>query len=190
MVASSPTHHNASPSPGSCAKVRLAASSCASSVATFLAWSSVAAMFSLLSLHNSVQGTMTENEPTVKVKCTSLCNNFYYGTKIRDEAQGRARPGDPPKDRRSSRGAAPDRGPCADHSERHSREGGGAEAHLLRPLPRTQGPLPGLYRPPPGAKPPAGPIPLGRILRPRGASKEGAIRGLCLLRRQRGAVDQ
>src|SRR5688500_17216933 len=40
MVANIPAHHNASPSPGSCAKVLLAASS-ASSVAPILAWSSV-----------------------------------------------------------------------------------------------------------------------------------------------------
>src|SRR5919107_1184907 len=40
MVASVPIHHNASPSPGSCAKVRLAASSSALSSAPLLAWSS------------------------------------------------------------------------------------------------------------------------------------------------------
>src|SRR5215204_560879 len=40
MVASTPNHHNASPSPGSCAKVRLAASS-ALSMVPVLAWSSV-----------------------------------------------------------------------------------------------------------------------------------------------------
>src|SRR5687768_18582944 len=29
----------------------------------------------LLSIHNTVQGTMAENGPVVKVKCTNLCNN-------------------------------------------------------------------------------------------------------------------
>src|SRR5215213_6093618 len=96
---------------------------------------------------------MTEYAPSVKVKYTSLCNNFFYATKIRDEAQGRARAGDPPENHRGRRGAAPERGPCADHSERRSREGRGAEAHLLRPLPRAQGPLPGLHGPLLGAKP-------------------------------------
>ena len=57
---------------------------------------------------------MTDNDSAVKVKCTSLCNNFFYATKIRDEAQGRARAGDPPEDHRGRRGAAPDRGTCAD----------------------------------------------------------------------------
>src|SRR5688572_16638864 len=98
---------------------------------------------------------MTEYGALVKVRCTNLCNNFSHATKIRDEAQGRARAGDPPEDHRSSCGAAPDRGPGADHRERHSREGWGAEAHLLRPLPRAQGPLPSLLGPPHGAKPPA-----------------------------------
>src|SRR3712207_2143159 len=107
------------------------------------------------SLHNSVQGTMTDYGSAVKVKCTNLCNNFFYATKIRDEAQSRAHAGDPPTDRRGRRGAARNYWPGADHRERHSREGGGTEAHLLRPLPRAQGPLPSLHGPPPGAKPPA-----------------------------------
>jgi hypothetical protein len=62
---------------------------------------------------------MTEYESPVKVKCTNLCNNFFYGTKIRDEAQSGAYAGDPPKDHRGSRGAAPDRGPGADHRYAH-----------------------------------------------------------------------
>src|SRR5215204_6555414 len=144
----------------------------------------------LLSLHNSVQGTMTEYGPSVKVECTNLCNNFFHATQIRDEAQGRAHAGDPPEDHPSHRGAAPERGPGADHRERHRREGWGTEAHLLRPLPRAKGPLPSLHGSLPGAKPPAGPIPLGGDLRLRGAPKEGAIRGLRLLRRQRGDVGQ
>src|SRR5215216_5783474 len=41
MVASTPTHHHASPSPGSCAKVLLTASSSALSRASFWAWFSV-----------------------------------------------------------------------------------------------------------------------------------------------------
>src|SRR5215212_11287263 len=41
MVASTPNHHHASPSPGSCAKVRLAASSSVLSRTSFGAWSSV-----------------------------------------------------------------------------------------------------------------------------------------------------
>src|SRR5829696_3472214 len=78
----------------------------------------------LLSLHNTVQGTMTECGPSVKVECTNLCNNFFYGTKIRDEAQSGAHAGDAAKDRRGRRGAAPECGPGADHRERHRREGG------------------------------------------------------------------
>src|SRR5919112_4115010 len=98
---------------------------------------------------------MTKYGLSVKVKYTNVCNNFFYATKIRDEAQGRAHAGDATKDRRGRHGAAPDCGPCADHRERHSREGWGAEAHLLRPLPRAQGPLPSLLGPPHGAIPPA-----------------------------------
>src|ERR687893_2958208 len=96
---------------------------------------------------------MTEYGPSVKVKCTSLCNNFSYATKIRDEAQGPAHARDAPKDRPGRHGAARDRGPGADHRERHSREGRGTEAHLLRPLPRAQVCLPSLHGPLRGAKP-------------------------------------
>src|SRR5919199_582110 len=124
----------------------------------------------LLSLHNSVQGMMTGGKPSVKVKCTNLCNNFFYGAKVQDEAQGRAPERDAPKDHRSRRGAAPDRGPGADHRERRSREGRRAEAHLLRSLPRAQGSLPSLYGPLPGAEPLAGASILGRCCRRRRAS--------------------
>src|ERR687893_1216044 len=109
-------------------------------------------MILLLSLHNTVQGTMTDYGSAVKIKCTSLCNNFFHATQIRDEAPSRARAGDPPEAHRGRRGAAPDRGPGADHRERHSREGGGTEAHLLRALPRAQGSLPSLHGPLRGAK--------------------------------------
>src|SRR5829696_3443571 len=72
---------------------------------------------SLLSLHSSVQRTMPENEPAVKVQYTSMCNNFFYATKIRDEAQSTAHAADPPTDHRSGHRAAPDGGPGAGHRE-------------------------------------------------------------------------
>src|SRR5215207_1266213 len=70
---------------------------------------------SLLSLHSSVHIKMPENEATVKVNCTYLCNNFFYGTKIRDEAQSPAHAGDSPKDHRSGHRAAQDGGSGAGH---------------------------------------------------------------------------
>src|SRR5215203_1101677 len=69
----------------------------------------------LLSLHSSVQRTMPENEPAVKAKCTHLCNNLFYGTQVRDEAQSTAHAADPPKDHGSHRGVAPERRSGADH---------------------------------------------------------------------------
>src|SRR5918994_3971966 len=60
MVASTPTHHHASPSPGSCAKVLLAASS-ASSMTPVLTWSSVDAMVCL------------------SFPCTTLCRELWQG---------------------------------------------------------------------------------------------------------------
>src|SRR5215213_11247446 len=119
---------------------------------------------------------MTGCDPLVKVQYTNMCNNFFYATKIRDEAQSRADAADPPEDHRSGHRAAPDGGPGAGHRERRSPEGWRAEAHLLRPLSRAQRPLPSLHGPLPRAKPPARPIPLGADLRrPRGAPEEGAI---------------
>src|SRR5215210_5499388 len=128
MVARPPNHHLASPSSLPTAKVRLRASPSASTTTPLGARSSVYAMVLLLSLHNAVQGILTEYEPPVKVKCTIMCNNFFHGTQIRDEAQGRAHGGDPPEDHRGRRRAARDRRPRADHRERRGREGGGAEA--------------------------------------------------------------
>ena len=74
-----------------------------------------------------------------------------------------------------------DRRSGADHGERHSREGGGAEAHLLRTLPRTEGPLPSLHGPPPGLESPARALLLGRRGRRRRAPSGRPIGGLRLL---------
>src|SRR5215203_220939 len=135
----------------------------------------------LLSIHNTVQGILTGYGPSVKVKCTKLCNNFSHAAQIRDEAQGRTHGGDPPEDHRGGRRAARDRRSGADHGERHSREGRGAEAHLLRTLPRTKGPLPSLHGPPPGLESPTRALLLVRRRRRRRAPSGRPIGGLRLL---------